>query len=580
MMFNNNLRCRMETVLTTLYNPLEREAVFFWYLLLLQIIYCGMNQYVQEVSFYTRDWSWELLKVCIYVISGIANAYFWTYMIDVLRNHRWAALGVRWFVLGISNLVLILDIYCYVAYHGVFNQSFFELVMTTNPNTVKEYFSIYLFTPKVLAILMLLILSFWGGQKLIKHNLKMLQHFTLICRPVLICLLIISVATTASIFLNGAVYGGFLGRARTFSPLPKLAEIVWYGYLTIDSFEEIERIATEQPQGVIANDSDTPYVIFVLGESTDRNHMSIYGYNLETTPYQEARSKEGELTAFTDVIAPGNYTNLALSYIFSFREKGEAKHYYEYANLISIMKEAGYHTYWISNQETAGIDGSTARLYAELSDECYFTMLRDSTTSNRVPDGKLLNLLDECLAKSYGKNFYVLHLEGTHEDYKLRFPSSYSHFKAEDEEGISIQAKEHRADYDNAVLYNDYVIEEIIRRFEDKNAILVYFSDHGSEVYEGRDFMGHSSEEEGNRHMIEIPFIIWRSKIFAEKNPDLDVKIASSADNPYMTDDFIHTLLDILRIRTEDYSPYKSIINDKFDVTRPRIYSNKEYHKE
>ena len=28
-----------------------------------------------------------------------------------------------------------------------------------------------------------------------------------------------------------------------------------------------------------------------------------------------------------------------------------------------------------------------------------------------------------------------------------------------------------RAEYDNAVLYNDFVVNEIIKRFEDKNAI-------------------------------------------------------------------------------------------------------------
>ena len=47
-----------------------------------------------------------------------------------------------------------------------------------------------------------------------------------------------------------------------------------------------------------------------------------------------------------------------------------------------------------------------------------------------------------------------------------------------------------------------------------------------------------------------------------------------------MTDDMIHTVLDIMQIETPEYDPTKSIINASFDVTRPRIYSNHLYDKE
>lgn len=37
-------------------------------------------------------------------------------------------------------------------------------------------------------------------------------------------------------------------------------------------------------------------------------------------------------------------------------------------------------------------------------------------------------------------------------------------------------------------------MEEIIKRFADKDCLLVYLSDHGNEVYDGRYFCGHSGE--------------------------------------------------------------------------------------
>ena len=41
------------------------------------------------------------------------------------------------------------------------------------------------------------------------------------------------------------------------------------------------------------------------------------------------------------------------------------------------------------------------------------------------------------------------------------------------------------ADYDNAVLYNDSIVYQIVKRFENKDAIVIYMPDHGEECYEG-----------------------------------------------------------------------------------------------
>ena len=135
------------------------------------------------------------------------------------------------------------------------------------------------------------------------------------------------------------------------------------------------------------------------------------------------------------------------------------------------------------------------------------------------------------------------------------------------------------AEYDNAVLYNDFIIDEIIKRFEDKNAIIIYISDHGQSVYDVENFMGHM---DGiiDTSLIEIPMLIWTSKKFQAEYPDINKRISESVNRPYMTDDIIHTMLDITGIETEDYEPSRSIINASFDTTRPRIYSNHLYDKE
>lgn len=124
----------------------------------------------------------------------------------------------------------------------------------------------------------------------------------------------------------------------------------------------------------------------------------------------------------------------------------------------------------------------------------------------------------------------------------------------------------------------NYIVDEIIRRFEDKNAIVIYISDHGEEVYDEADFFGHAWSV--TRNMAEIPFIIWTSDKFSHEYPELESRIASSIHRPYMTDDMIHTLLDIMSIETPEYDPARSVINPSFDITRPRIYFGHLYTKD
>ena len=190
----------------------------------------------------------------------------------------------------------------------------------------------------------------------------------------------------------------------------------------------------------------------------------------------------------------------------------------------------------------------------------------------------LLKTVDEYLEKPHEKNFYVIHLTGQHWTYSERYPSEFAKFKAEDEDKPEEVWRQKTSEYDNATLYNDFVLDEIIKRFENKNAVVIYISDHGNEVYEGRDFAGHSPEAIGNVCMIEVPMFVWTSKIFREKYPEKISRFKSAVDRPYRLDSLIHSILDLADIHTTSYDPTKSIWNEKFEP-RPRIYNGKLYQK-
>ncbi|EAI3762933.1 hypothetical protein XJ74_01180 [Campylobacter coli] len=123
----------------------------------------------------------------------------------------------------------------------------------------------------------------------------------------------------------------------------------------------------------VTNFKNIPKIIIIIGESTQRNYMSLYGYKLKTTPRLEKLKDDGNLFVFKDVIAPHSHTNPAISKIFTFSnyENGSIA-WFKQKNIVSIMNNAGYYTYWISNQESVSKLGNAPEAMARLSNKAIF----------------------------------------------------------------------------------------------------------------------------------------------------------------------------------------------------------------
>ncbi len=332
---------------------------------------------------------------------------------------------------------------------------------------------------------------------------------------------------------------------------------------------------------ITKNDSKIKNIVFILGESTNRNHMHLYGYYLPNTPYLDEMAEKGDIAVFRDVVSPHSTTIAVLSKLFTFCDNQSDKPWYEYANLIDVMNAAGYKTFWLSNQESSGIWGNVAQIYADHSSMHRFTRIRDSHEDSGIVDGELFPLIDEAKSEaSPDKNFYVVHLMGGHGLYYNRFPYSFTKFNPDD---IQLDIPEEKklviAQYDNALYYNDYIVKNIIDKFRDSETLVIYLPDHGEAVYDDGGFNGHI-EENPNRHMIEIPMIVWASDSFKEKYADKWEQIKAAVNRPYMSDIMIHTILDIADVETPEYDSSKSIVNDSFNPNRPRIFDKLDYDKQ
>ena len=312
-------------------------------------------------------------------------------------------------------------VYNYTALIGV---GVVASLLETNMKEAGEFVTMYMGAQEW--ILVALLAS--GGAWLFLNKPWRKLHFDQTGKRVLTsCLLVVTITYTVILFsLHIEVLWD------TMFPMQRL---VLSSSTAIDNIRAYRELSSHLDADVelTRNDSKIKNVVFILGESTNRNHMHLYGYYLPNTPNLDDMADRGEISVFRDVVSPHSTTIAVLSKLFTFCNHESDKPWYEYSNLIDIMNSAGYKTYWLSNQESSGIWGNVAQIYAAHSNVSHFTRIRDSREDDGLEDGALFPLVDEAIAqRAEDKNFYVVHLMGGHGLYYNRFPYIFTKFTKDD----------------------------------------------------------------------------------------------------------------------------------------------------
>ena len=459
----------------------------------------------------------------------------------------------------LSFVLFIIELFLLKNFNYLISPPVVQILLETNKNEALEFLQTYLnITTLVIVFLIYFIIKILfrksnKREKIIKEKRKssLLMKVIKVVFAVVFLIKAVDIKSDLKIF--------------SFNRVLKSIEA---GMENIKEYKEISANLDKNIISIISNDSKIKNIILIIGESTGRKHMSLYGYPVETNPLLKKLEKSGNIYKFTDTISPHAHTIPSIKKLLTFYNFESTKKWYEYNNIIEIMKKAGYETYWFSNQESSGVYGNLSAALGSRSKVIKFTNLKSSDSeAENLYDEEVVKLSDKYIEDNLNKKFVIYHLLGTHSKYRNRYPKKYS----------VVKNKNHNiAEYDNAVLYNDFVVNEIISRFKKEETVLFYVSDHGEEVYEFRNFKGHS-EENGSRYMVEIPFIIYVSNKFKEKYPEVIKNIEKSLNKPYMTDDLIYTVLEIAQIKTKEFDETRSIINEKYNSSRKRIFSGKDY---
>ena len=346
----------------------------------------------------------------------------------------------------------------------------------------------------------------------------------------------------------------------------------------------------KQPS-ISQNIDDSLNIVLVIGESYIKQHAQLYDYYLNTTPFMSSEKEKGNLIVFNDVVTPANNTTVVLKNMLCCNDVGNGEAWYNSPFFPAIFKRAGYNVLLWDNQltldvNTSGFFGVKNFLYDDRLLELGFT---DRNDEGFDLDAELVESFKSDTSKPLGAhNLILFHLQGQHIDASTRFPhtAEFTKFSVDsikrNDKYLTPEKKQRIADYDNATYYNDWVIKQIIDIYRNSNTILIYFSDHGDEVYDYRDQFG---REFGTftpnklRYQFEVPFVVWCSNNYKEKHLDLYKQLSLSANKPYMIDKLCHLLFHLGGIQTVYYKKNKDILDSSYQVGRRIVNTVNDYDK-
>jgi heptose-I-phosphate ethanolaminephosphotransferase len=309
-------------------------------------------------------------------------------------------------------------------------------------------------------------------------------------------------------------------------------------------------------------------VVLVLGESVNRANWSLYGYGRATTPGLDAR--RGELLVFRNVRSSDAATVQSLLKMLTPATLEAPDAWHDQPNVLALARRAGYRVYWLSNQEQA--DGPI-QILAEYAHEQLFVNSGRGREARSL-DERLLPQLDRILAAPAPRKLVVVHMQGAHLRYDLRYPPAFDRFSNLDDgvaagliaAGRPYWIRQARNQYDNAMLYGDHVLSGILDRVRRgagaRPSSLLFVSDHGQEVGHHRDFAGHSSRDPSG---YQVPLLLWTSR--ADKLAGGRAALEARA---YRTDNLDHTLVGLLDIRTKGYRPEYDLLSERFGLRLAR----------
>ena len=591
-----------QRLLCSIFKPVKENAALFLFMYALGLV-CTYVVVPDKKGYHAWSLSPYELFVDVTIIALIAK----------LLPEK-VSLWFKRLVYFVAYLLAIIDVYCFVKFDTTITPTMLLLIGETNGDEASEFLSSYLsldlLTSRLGIVLSVIVIHIvwavvWHYRDVLKKrmnqriqvankvkgiNLFLCPLFSISFWTFFVYSLSVSIDNkTAYIRLLSYDNIGSVeheltrkDRAVQYQPIHRLVFSIYANNLTS---KQLKRLIDNIDDVKVDSCSYTSKnIVLIIGESYNRHHASLYGYDKKTTPRQDKRARGRTLVPFSDVVCPWNLTSFVFKHLFSLYTVGDKGEWCDYPLFPELFRKAGYHVTFVTNQflpqakeAVYDFSGGFFLNNPQLSKAMFDTRNKSLFRF----DAGLICDFDKIRPEQEERNLVIFHLKGQHVDYRTRFPLERRKFVPEDYDRSDLKQKELRvlADYDNATLYNDSIVDAIIKRFDKQEAIVIYVPDHGEECYgEGVHFYGRMHSAEITQRLaheeFEIPFWIWCSKKYRMAHPEVWRRIQKSKHKPYMTDALAHLLLYLGGVHTPYYKEQLNVLSPSYDEDRPRLLKN------
>ena len=544
------------------------------------------------------------------------DVYVLTLILTVLP--RKVMIWVRGFFYFALYATAVVDVYCFVKFQSTLTPTMLQLVGETDSRESGEFLRSCV-SPDVLLsnvgwVLLLMFVHIISAlqlrfphfiprrwRELIKsiwlRTCELLRRARPVIGTAVLALLVWSVCASAhnKIATHKLMTGTTIGdvehtltekdHAVLYQPIYRLVFSIYANTLTAKQIDRLVRTASKVQ--VDSCSFRSPNIVLIIGESYNRHHSSQYGYTMPTTPRQQKLERQGRLVKYTDVVSPWNLTSFVFKLLFSMYSVGDKGEWCDYPLFPEVFRKAGYNVTFITNeflpQAKEAVYDFSGGFFLNNPELSKLQFDHRNTQLHDLDDG-LLKDYDDSL-KNFQKehNLTIFHLMGQHVNYKQRYRMNQGRFWASSYEDkrpeLTNAQRKMLSHYDNATLYNDSIVAQIVKRFQKQDAIVIYVPDHGEECYEeNRGFIcrNHSANIDWPlaHYEFEIPFWIYCSPKYIKAHRKIYKQIRAAKDKRFMTDALPHLLLYLAGIETPTYKEEYNILSPKYNEMRPRILKN------
>lgn len=474
----------------------------------------------------------EYEKIPYYLSRCWFSAYMFVFIYGFIRTiflKRLFAAVIFIFIF----VFYVIDLFCITNLHDRYSYDMAATILGTNANEAGEFLYTYL----SLRLLLFIGLSFIACLGLCKYLHSIEQN-----KFSRVAFLLITVSSAFLSVINNYPLNGLYSKYHSFFEFPELPHL---------------KAHEKDPKIIFEKNLQPRNFVVVIGEAFAKSHSSLYGYKKNTNPFLMKLMNDSSLIVFDHVSSPATHTLQAFQYILNTQQldKEGLEGFAESVTIANVARHAGYKTYWVSNQSKHGQNDNLVGEFAGLCDKEQFVDNKFAGLNRWSKDGQVLPILESFASEYDSLKFFFVHLMGSHFNCRARYPDEFDVFKKEDYSFLPEHQRKTVAEYDNSVLYNDYVVDSIIRMFKDKESIVVYFPDHGMDIYEtSEDWCGHARDSDTTSVFVgrRIPFMIYLSPLYVKNYSQKASQIKKSMHKDFCTDKLIYSIMDMMYIRFEN----------------------------